>query len=117
MASKFKCPMCGSPTKVVDSRSKTPSITRRRRECINLKCRYRVSTIERIFIKEEFVPKVIKRCGSPPLYLLTIPAHKNFMRVIEAETKQKAREIVFENGWAQKFNWNLTYLGFPARKE
>lgn len=37
------CEYCGSPTKVVDSRS-FPTSKRRRRECI--KCRARFSTIE-----------------------------------------------------------------------
>lgn len=113
---KFKCPECGSSTRVIDSRCKGPSATRRRRLCLNPKCGHRVTTVERIFIPEKFNPIVERREGTPPLYLFTTMG-KSFMRAIEAETREKARKIAIEKGWAKKIDWELTYLGFPARKE
>ena len=115
-STKFKCPKCGSPTKVIDSRGKSPYATRRRRLCLNSKCEFRVTTVERILIKEEFDIAIQKRDGTPPLYLFTTMG-KNIMRAIEAETKGIARKIAIEKGWTKKIDWELTYLGFPAREE
>jgi hypothetical protein len=113
---KFRCPECGSATRVIDSRCKGPSATRRRRLCLNPKCEYRVTTVERIFAKEEFDLTPEKKIGTPPLYLFTIMG-KNFMRAIEAGTRKRAENIAIEKGWTKKADWELTFLGFPARKE
>lgn len=124
-SSKFKCPKCGSPTRVIDSRSKTPSSTRRRRLCLNPECKYRVTTIEKIFIKEKFkTPTIKEKFKTPtieskrtlPLYLFSTPLRENSLKVIEAESRQKATEIALEKGWADGLDWRLTYLGWPVRK-
>ncbi len=113
---KFKCPQCESATQVIDSRCKTPYVTRRRRLCTNPKCGYRVTTIERIFSKDQHLPKVEMPNGNPPLFLFTVPARKDFFKVIQARTRKEARNIAIEKGWTQKLDWKLTYLGFPAKK-
>lgn len=55
----MKCPFCADETKVIDKRD-TENITRRRRECLNLKCQKRFTTYERI----ETNIRVIKKDGS-----------------------------------------------------
>jgi transcriptional regulator NrdR family protein len=41
------CPKCKHPTKVIDSRQTADrNATRRRRECLNLKCGFRFTTYE-----------------------------------------------------------------------
>jgi len=114
IGSKFKCPKCGGFTRITDSRCRTPSTTNRRRECV--KCNHRVSTIERIF-EERFFPKVEKIKNRPPLYLFTSSAYKDFIRIIEAIDRKEAEEIAVEKGWTKMFNWNIKYIGWPARKE
>ncbi|MCX8193881.1 MAG: transcriptional regulator NrdR [Candidatus Pacearchaeota archaeon] len=52
----MKCPYCSENTKVVDKRD-SQDITRRRRECLNKKCKKRFTTYERI----ETNVKVIKK--------------------------------------------------------
>ena len=116
-STKFKCPKCGGPTQVVDSRPKGHSATRRRRLCLNLKCGHRVTTVERIFIEEKFDIKPEKRLGTAPLYLFTTPVCKNFFRVIEAQTRKKAKKVAVQKGWTKSVDWDITYLGFPAREE
>ena len=46
----MKCPMCGSESKVVDTRDSPDGGIRRRREC--LRCRLRWTTYEKLSAKE-----------------------------------------------------------------
>lgn len=49
----IRCPLCGHPTKVIESYLKGQAY-RRRRECRH--CRYRITTAETIHAPERFRP-------------------------------------------------------------
>lgn len=48
----MECTLCGSKTKVIDSR-KTEDEVKRRRECLNKKCQARFTTVETLVVQEE----------------------------------------------------------------
>lgn len=57
------CTLCGSKTKVIDSR-KSGGDVKRRRECLSSKCRARFTTVETVFAQEEPVKVVPRRASS-----------------------------------------------------
>jgi len=60
--SKFACPKCGSITKVLESRPSIPlDGRRRRRQCYQGNCRFRFTTVERIYVKEKKHERKIPR--------------------------------------------------------
>ena len=107
------CPRCKGPTNVTDSR-KNPVTTKRRRQCLNRKCGYRFTTVERVFFKDELIPIAEKTNGSPPIYLLT--TRLGVRHAIEAVNRPEAISIAKNKGWTINKGWNLTYVGWPAKK-
>jgi transcriptional repressor NrdR len=56
----MRCPYCNSDTKVLDKRD-VEALTRRRRECLNLKCSKRFTTYERVETNLRIVKKDKRR--------------------------------------------------------
>ncbi len=56
----MRCPYCESETKVLDKRD-TQELTRRRRECLNKKCRKRFTTYERVETNVKIIKKDKRR--------------------------------------------------------
>lgn len=78
---KMKCPFCSTETKVIDKRD-SENITRRRRECLNQKCKKRFTTYERVetnlrvikkdnsreaFDREKLKTGILKACEKRPI--------------------------------------------------
>lgn len=95
----MKCPYCSNETKVLDKRD-TQEITRRRRECLNKKCKKRFTTYERVetnvrvikkdkrrepFSREKLVAGMTKACEKRPVSQEAIEK-----AVGEIETKVRA---------------------------
>lgn len=77
----MKCPYCNSETRVIDKRD-AQDITRRRRECLNKKCKKRFTTYERVetnvrvikkdkrrepFSREKLAAGIMKACEKRPI--------------------------------------------------
>ena len=99
----MKCPFCSAETKVIDKRD-TEDITRRRRECLNSKCKKRFTTYERAeinlmvikkdkrrepFNREKLKTGMIKACEKRPV------SQENIEKVInEIEAKLRAYDEI-----------------------
>lgn len=100
----MKCPYCFNETKVLDKRD-AQDITRRRRECLNKKCKKRFTTYERIetnvrvikkdkrrepFSREKLVAGIIKACEKRPISQETI---EKTINEIEAKIRAYGPEV------------------------
>ncbi len=102
----MKCPYCSGNTKVLDKRESKEGITRRRRECLNLKCKKRFTTYERIearnlvivkkdnrrepFNREKLMIGMIKACEKRPISQEKI---EKLVNEIEARIKSMNKEV------------------------
>jgi len=102
----MKCPYCNSGTKVIDKRESKEEITRRRRECLNKKCKKRFTTYEKIetlnvvvikkdnrrepFNRDKIRNGIIKACEKRPVSHEVID---KIVNEIEAKLKEHGREV------------------------
>ncbi|MGB9708306.1 MAG: transcriptional regulator NrdR [Candidatus Pacearchaeota archaeon] len=100
----MKCPYCSSETKVLDKRD-TQDITRRRRECLNKRCKKRFTTYERIetnvrvvkkdkrrepFSREKLILGMVKACEKRPV---SQEAIEKAVNEIEAKVRAFGPEV------------------------
>lgn len=101
---KMRCPYCSSETKVLDKRD-SQDVTRRRRECLNKKCRKRFTTYERIetnvkvikkdkrrepFSREKLLIGITKACEKRPI---SQEAIEKTVNEIEAKIRAYGPEV------------------------
>ena len=102
------CPVCGTESRVLDSRTaEDGESVRRRRECTNAECRTRFTTYERIeqrilvvvkkdgrrqaFDREKILRGVTRACAKRPISPERI---ERVVADIEAELRRSARRLV-----------------------
>lgn len=100
----MKCPYCSSETKVIDKRD-SQDITRRRRECLNKKCKKRFTTYERVetnvrvikkdkrrepFSREKLLIGITKACEKRPI---SQEAIEKVVNEIEAKIRAYGPEV------------------------